>query len=488
MADNRLYTEAEKARFRAIENITGISKDFYDDVYEASKALRDFRNEIRYNGRVLEKLHSLPPMSEEDMEVKLDIFLTADAYKCFQEMGISLDTDTKEYFGLFLYTASLMSDNRLMPYESIIKYEKIIANHVNFLSGMGIVLKELKDPQGLLVSMILPTVELIQKYKVLLYRWASLVAKADGVITEQEQVWLASIMAVQKPRYEDARENENAIPDVVTSERSHAENPLDRLNKMIGLHGVKQEIETLYNYVKIQKQREGLGLKATPVSYHCVFTGNAGTGKTTVARIVAHIYKELGVLKKGHLVETDRSGLVAEYVGQTAVKTNKIIDSALDGVLFVDEAYSLSEGGQGDYGKEAIATLIKRMEDDRARLVVILAGYGSNMKEFLKSNIGLQSRFSRYIDFPDYSADELFEIFMLSAAKYEYKLTEAAQQQLRTIFIKALNEKDASFGNGRFVRNLFEKTIERQANRLAKAPQVTPEILSTIEAEDIWDH
>ncbi len=262
-------------------------------------------------------------------------------------------------------------------------------------------------------------------------------------------------------------------------------NPMKELDKMIGLGSVKEEIKTLYNFVKIQKMREESGMKTSSVSYHCVFTGNPGTGKTTVARIMAEIYRDLGILKKGHLVETDRSGLVAEYVGQTAVKTNKIIDSALDGVLFIDEAYSLSEGGQGDFGKEAIATLLKRMEDDRDRLVVILAGYSSNMKGFIDTNPGLQSRFNRYINFPDYTASELFDIFLSSVKKNEYTISEDAEAKLKCVLDKAVNEKDENFGNGRFVRNLFEKTIQHQANRISREKDITPDILGQIVGEDI---
>jgi SpoVK/Ycf46/Vps4 family AAA+-type ATPase len=226
-------------------------------------------------------------------------------------------------------------------------------------------------------------------------------------------------------------------------------------------------------------------MKTSAVSYHCVFTGNPGTGKTTVARILAKIYKNLGVVSKGHLVETDRAGLVAEYVGQTAVKTNKIIDSALDGVLFIDEAYSLIGGGESDYGKEAIATLLKRMEDNRDRLIVILAGYTKNMKDFIDSNPGLQSRFNRYIEFPDYSADELLQIFEANMKKYEYHFGEGAKEHLQQYFANEVANKDANFGNGRLVRNVFEKTLERQANRLAKENDLSEERLSELIIEDL---
>ena len=226
-------------------------------------------------------------------------------------------------------------------------------------------------------------------------------------------------------------------------------------------------------------------MSVTNLSYHCVFTGNPGTGKTTVARIVAEIYKELGVLKKGHLVETDRSGLVGEYVGQTAPKTNAIIDSALDGVLFIDEAYSLVQGGQGDYGKEAISTLLKRMEDDRDRLVVILAGYSKEMDDFINSNSGLQSRFNRYIEFPDYSSEELLQIFDFIIKKNEFVLTDEASNLVKEVIAKAVANKNNNFGNARYIRNLFEKVITQQANRIATAENISNEVLSKIEAVDI---
>ena len=226
-------------------------------------------------------------------------------------------------------------------------------------------------------------------------------------------------------------------------------------------------------------------MKTPDISYHCVFTGNPGTGKTTVARIIASIYKDLGILKKGHLVETDRSGLVAEYVGQTAIKTNKIVDSALDGALFIDEAYSLVQGAKEDFGQEAISTLLKRMEDDRNRLVVILAGYGTEMQTFIDSNPGLQSRFNRYIHFPDYTANELEQIFLLNAKNNQYTLDDEALMKLEDSMSSVVEHKDKNFGNARFVRNLFEKSIQNQAMRLSSQPNITEEILSKITAEDL---
>ena len=261
-------------------------------------------------------------------------------------------------------------------------------------------------------------------------------------------------------------------------------NNIAELNSLIGLERVKKDVDSLRNLIKIQAMRKQQGLPNTSVSYHCVFSGNPGTGKTTVARIVAGIYKELGILKKGHLVEVDRSKLVGEYVGQTAPKTNKVIDEALDGVLFIDEAYSLVGEGN-DYGAEAIATLLKRMEDDRDRLVVILAGYTNEIKEFIDSNPGLQSRFNRYIQFDDYSTDELTEIFKRNLRKSRYKIKRDAFEELRNQIERAVISRDKNFGNARYVRNLFERIVQNQANRLARMDAIDNDDLSIITREDI---
>ena len=256
------------------------------------------------------------------------------------------------------------------------------------------------------------------------------------------------------------------------------------LTGLIGLGTVKTEVESLRNLIKIQAMRAQQGLPNTNMSYHMVFTGNPGTGKTTVARIVAGIYKEIGILKKGHLVETDRAGLVAEYVGQTAPKTNAKIDEALDGVLFIDEAYTLVGEGS-DYGSEAIATLLKRMEDDRNRLVVILAGYTNEIKEFIDSNPGLQSRFNRYIEFEDYKAEELVEIFRSNLKKAKYKIKRDAFEWLQQYISYKVATKDENFGNARFIRNTFEKVVQNQADRLARQSNISNEELTIITIDDV---
>ena len=261
--------------------------------------------------------------------------------------------------------------------------------------------------------------------------------------------------------------------------------PFEELNGLIGLEAVKQEVRSLANFAKVQQQRKRQGLKVPKLSYHLVFTGSPGTGKTTVARIVARIYKDLGILQSGHLVETDRSGLVAGYLGQTAIKTNAIIDSALNGVLFIDEAYALATEDGDSYGLEAISTLLKRMEDERDRLVVIVAGYSDEMQRFISSNPGLKSRFNRYIDFPDYSPSELHDIFAMYASRSQYTMTADASEFLRKQLNLAVKRKTRSFANARYVRNMFEKAIQHHANRIAQTPNASTEQLSQLTLNDL---
>jgi ATPase family associated with various cellular activities (AAA)/AAA lid domain len=280
----------------------------------------------------------------------------------------------------------------------------------------------------------------------------------------------------------------NAPPalDMPSTQEERLAEAMGQLEKLIGLAGIKQEIHTLSNFLRVQKQRENAGLPKTAMSLHMVFSGNPGTGKTTVARIVGQILAAMGILTKGHLVETDRSGLVAEYAGQTAPKVNKLVDSALDGVLFIDEAYNLvSDAGDDAYGKEALATLLKRMEDHRDRLIVILAGYPDSMSELLETNPGLSSRFNTHLHFEDYSASELGQIFGVMCATNHYTVLGPTQAKLLLGFAALHRARDERFGNGRLVRNTFESAIRRLANRVASVAPITREMLTSLKADDI---
>jgi Holliday junction resolvasome RuvABC ATP-dependent DNA helicase subunit len=259
---------------------------------------------------------------------------------------------------------------------------------------------------------------------------------------------------------------------------------LAKLDKLVGLASVKSEIHTLVNVARVREMRKREGLKAPPGSYHMVFVGPPGTGKTTVARLVGQIFHSLSLLSKGHLVEVDRAELVAGYVGQTAIKTDACVKQALGGVLFVDEAYSLAGGSDNDFGQEAIETLLKLMEDNRGDLVVIAAGYRDRMETFIESNPGLRSRFTRFVDFPDYNADELTTIFTRLAEEEGYELGEGVVETIRRKMLEAYVARTPTFGNGRMVRNLFEQALTAQANRLADTTP-TRKDLCTITSDDI---
>ena len=262
---------------------------------------------------------------------------------------------------------------------------------------------------------------------------------------------------------------------------------LEKLDVLVGLENIKQNVKSLINYVKIRKLREENDLPNPPLSLHMVFTGNPGTGKTTVARILSELYRAIGVLSKGQLVEVDRSGLVAGFVGQTAIKTSEAIKSALGGILFIDEAYSLAPdiGSGNDFGREAIETLLKMMEDNRDDLIVIVAGYSEPMERFITSNPGLESRFNRYFYFEDYNSDELYAIFSAMCGKSEYILTEDAREFAGEYFRELYDTRDDNFGNARHVRNFFENIVAVHSDRVSALEGHTREDLSKVIREDL---
>lgn len=485
---------SEKQPTQITITFNGIDEPYFNMVQDHGDKLFLFIQQINDDPRLKKEIdnaihfHFTGKPAEMPFPDLINMLITADLLKVYQQLEYKFGIDKKESFAIIYLFARIYGLNKITFSQLPVAYDRLSKSITDYLPIIEQINADNSNSDALFIlGAILNNMdnETGKQYHLLLYRYASIIIKADGTVTAKEADFLKSIISPWNNEISTSELESNTVTYVTIPEKQGG---MEQLNQLTGLEIVKSNVATLVNFIKIQQVRASKGMKAPSLSYHCVFVGNPGTGKTTVARILASIYKELGILKKGHLVETDRSGLVAEYVGQTAVKTNKIIDSAMDGVLFIDEAYSLVTNSSNDYGKEAIATLLKRMEDDRERLVVILAGYTKEMKEFIDSNPGLQSRFNRYIEFKDYSEEELFQIFLSNLKKYEYVITDGAIEKMKRVINKAVSNKDQNFGNARWVRNIFEKTLEIQANRLAPDGNISNESLTTITEEDIIEN
>jgi SpoVK/Ycf46/Vps4 family AAA+-type ATPase len=325
-----------------------------------------------------------------------------------------------------------------------------------------------------------------------------MLSEPKKIIIEEDEKPTSKKPIYKEPTDKNPQENEENIDDILSNTKQiksikiNSKNSktiddyLMELQNMIGLESVKKEINSIINFIRVNQMKIEKGLETYDLSYHMVFTGNPGTGKTTVARILANIFKELNIVSVGSYFEVDRSGLVAGYMGQTALKVKSVLDEAKGGVLFIDEAYSLvNDGSQSDYGKEAIDTLLKYMEDYRHDLIVIVAGYSDLMKNFINSNPGLKSRFNRFINFEDYTPDELLEILKIMSAKSHYSFSEKAIVYLKKFFTTVYQTDRERFGNGRGVRNLFEKILTFHADRMSNFVVPSDELLCVIVAEDV---
>jgi SpoVK/Ycf46/Vps4 family AAA+-type ATPase len=415
-------------------------------------------------------------------------------------IDITYQSSHPEFFYVLSFIAYLMNANHLIG--------GLQGNDLNTkirLTDYFDKLKEIQLPSGyILKSLESKSNSFLKKaYSEFITQFAQALVAADQNVTTIEMNVLTDLLnqissnnfgeiqELLKSNNSTESKNNNSGTSIKNNSNSPSnesiEDVLKELDSFTGMNGIKKDVRTLINLLKIQKQREQQGLSVVKPSLHMVFTGPPGTGKTTVGRIMGRVFKTLGVLEKGHIIETDRSGLVAGYVGQTAIKLDEVVNKAKDGVLFIDEAYTLSPSeGQDSFGQEAIDTLLKRMEDLRENLVVIVAGYEEEMQRFIESNPGFKSRFNKYISFEDYKPDELIQIFKSIVLKNNYIAETDLIKALTTKFNDLYNTRNKSFGNGRVVRNLFEKIVENQSNRLANETNNLSDIdLQTLKLVDL---
>lgn len=422
----------------------------------------------------------------------LAVLCVKDIIYCARMMGHTIAQDRENYPLLCFYTILMDSDKMI----DVLPWNEVFGQNNDLYTQFISTITSDSDPvRDNATAGTIPGLSLINKYDTeaakqyasLLYRFCRIIAFADDIRTEDEKILLDTLTTFRLEQTKDDTGIVSKAQDKSSTPVSNEDydKALAKLENMIGLKEVKSLIRRLANLAKINILRGINNLPTVPLTLHSIFTGNPGTGKTTVARALANILHSIGVLSEEKLVEVGRADLVAEYVGQTAVKTNQVIDSAIGGILFIDEAYSLCNGPHDDYGREAINTLLQRMENDRDKFVVILAGYDKEMKQLIDSNPGLQSRFTRTVHFEDYSVKELEDIF--NSIMHEYQLTfgRGARRKLHETLSEKQKSRGANFGNGRYIRNIFENTLQEQALRLGRIINPTIRQLCTITAQDI---
>ncbi len=436
-------------------------------------------DELNKDEKFIQKINSLVnPNSSKGLLFKSQHFFISDLIGLY---NIKIENQTEKSRFVLAYYYDALRNNHFADERGISTLNKLVASnefklHLEKIRRENIILSFDESQKFSFLTNVLNSIKSPKlpeiKTKFERFMQFSFDLKADDKIAND---FLAS--------------NEKPVQNSKVSEvndEDSLEKVLEELNKLVGLENVKQDVTELINLLEIQKKRSTQGLKNIEITLHTVFLGPPGTGKTTVARLLSRIFRHLGFLSKGQLYETDREGMIAGYVGQTATKVDKAVEESLGGVLFIDEAYALTANSFGnDYGAEAVNTLLKRMEDHREDLAVVVAGYDEPMKLFIESNPGLRSRFNRFFTFEHFKPEQLMLVFESCCKTSDFVLNDDAKEKLSDTFELLYSKKDEGFGNARVVRNLFEKCVQNQANRIVKVKKITPKILKTLSEEDI---
>ncbi len=467
-----------------LENELTSDKTFFDATFiqklnVETVALLKLCSELNNDTEFIQKINAqLIPSNNNSLLLKTELFFLSDIITLYNS---KLEFESEKSLISFAYYYDVLRNNHFTDEKAMTTLNKIVVNSEfqNNLKKYRVQHKLIsKNPNQ--KSFILdtltetkhPKIQEISNHFKKFMQLAFNIEMAENEINEQ----------VSTPLHKKSENSQVSFPP----ENDTLEKVLAELNEMVGLEKVKTDINELVNLLEIQKKRTKEGLKNVDIALHTVFLGPPGTGKTSVARLLSRIFKHLGFLSKGQMYETDREGMVAGYVGQTATKVDTVVKESIGGVLFVDEAYALTQATLGnDYGAEAVNTMLKRMEDHRDDLAVVVAGYTEPMKIFVESNPGLRSRFNRYFHFDHFKPEELFQIFESFCKKSDFILTQEAADKLKDTFELLYAKKDEGFGNARVIRNIFEKCVQNQANRIVVLKEINATILKTLTEQDI---